>query len=1040
MRLSEFSIRRPIFTWMVTLVVIIIGLVSLSRLPVDLMPEIVYPTLNVNTSYPNTGPEEIEELITRPVEEAMSAVPGVEEVFSSSSEGSSSVRIMFAWGTNLDAAADDVRERLDRIIGRLPEEVDRPTLRKFDPAQQPILMFGALSNLDPVQSRRIIDEQIAYRLERVAGVASIDVFGGREREIQANLDPAKLKALGLPLDVITSKIRQENVDMPAGIIERGNYEILVRIPGVFTGLDQLRDTVVAVRDGVPIQLKEIASVDDTFRRITRVVRINDKEGTRLAVYKQSGENTVNVAEGVLKEIAEIQRDIPQIELVPTSNSAEYIKRAIDNVGSSAIWGGVLAILALLVFLVNFRSTLVIAISIPVSLIGTLALIYFGGFTLNTMTLGALALGIGQLVDSSIVVLENIYRMEEGGTPPLQASIDGTNEVAAPITVGAITTCVVFLPMIFMKGMSGVMFKQLAYVVSFANLMGLFVALTMVPMLSSRLIRVVKQDLDTKKPTARLVNFFLGGFRKLENWYKRLLHKALDHRVFVLSIVGAMLVGCLFLVRLVGTEFMPATDEGEVRVTVEMEVGTRLEVMDKTFATVTETVKKAVPEMISHEESFGGGGWRSGANSGNMTLKLVPRDKRSRSSEDIAVDLRKRLANIPGTVVRTRASGGQMMFGMRGGGGQERLQVEIRGYDLSVSEALAKQVQEVVKTVKGVTDTRVSRETGNPEELFIIDRQAAADMKLSVSNIGQSIQTVLSGTQASVFREAGREFRILVKVKDSEYMNLQDILDLTVTNSDGEQISLRNVINTRPRRGPIRVERRDRERVVTVSGEISGRDLGSIMADARQALRSIPIPRNFSIQFTGDYEEQQKANRELLRSIILALLLVYMIMAMLYESLRDPLIVMFSVPLAAIGVILMLFITKTSFNMQSYIGCIMLGGIVVNNAIIIVDYTNLLRQRDKMPIREAIEEAGRRRLRPILMTAFTAVMATLPLALGIGEGGEAQAPLARTVIGGLISSTLITLVVVPVVYNIFEDFRRKKEHGAGGDMAAEVESK
>ncbi|HDT14542.1 MAG TPA: efflux RND transporter permease subunit, partial [Candidatus Aminicenantes bacterium] len=580
MKLSEFSIHRPIFTWMVTLVVIIIGLVSLTRLPVDLMPEIVYPTLSVFTSYENTGPEEIEELITRPVEEAMSAVPGVEEVFSTSSEGSSSVRILFAWGTNLDAAADDVRERLDRIIGRLPEEVDRPTLRKFDPAQRPILMFGAISNLDPIQVRRIIDEQIAYRLERVDGVASIDVWGGREREIQVNLDPAKLKALGLPLDVITSKIRQENIDLPAGIIERGNYEILVRIPGVFTDLDQLRDTVIAIRDGVPVQLKEIASVDDTFRRITRVVRINDKPGTRLAIYKQSGENTVEVAKGVLNEIAGIQRDIPQIQLVPVSNSAEYIERAINNVGSSAVYGGILAILALLVFLVNIRSTLVVAISIPISLIGTIALIYFGGFTLNTMTLGGLALGIGMLVDSSIVVLENVYRMQEGGLPPVKAAIEGTNEVAAPIAVGAITTIVVFLPMVFIRGISGVMFKQLAYVVSFANLMGLVVALTMVPMLSSRLIRVVKPvDPGAKRPVARMVRFFLDGFRKLEDWYKRLLHKALDHRALVLAVTAALLVGSVLLIRLVGTEFMPATDEGEVRVTVEMEVGTRLEVMD-----------------------------------------------------------------------------------------------------------------------------------------------------------------------------------------------------------------------------------------------------------------------------------------------------------------------------------------------------------------------------------------------------------------------------------------------------------------------------
>ena len=403
MSLSGFSIKRPIFTVMITLVVVVVGMVAVSRLPVDLMPEIVFPTLNVSTSYENTGPEEIEELITRPIEEAMSAVPGVEEVFSSSSEGSSSVRVMFSWGVNLDAAADDVRERLDRVIGRLPEDVDRPTLRKFDPAQSPILMLGALSNLDPVLARRIIDEQISYRIERVPGVASVDVFGGREREIQVNLDPDKLKALGIPLDLIITKIRQENIDLPAGIIEKGNYEILVRIPGVYTSLDEIKETVVVVREGVPIQLKEIASVEDTFRRITRIVRINGLPGTRIAIYKQSGKNTVEVAEGVLKEIEEIQEDIPQIQLVPVSNSSQYIKSAIRNVSSSALYGGLLALLALLVFLANVRSTIVIATSIPISIIATFALIYFGGFTLNVMTLGGLALGIGMLVDSSVVV-------------------------------------------------------------------------------------------------------------------------------------------------------------------------------------------------------------------------------------------------------------------------------------------------------------------------------------------------------------------------------------------------------------------------------------------------------------------------------------------------------------------------------------------------------------------------------------------------------------------------------------------------------------
>lgn len=1018
MSLSDLSIKRPIFTVMITLAIMAVGVVSFGRLPIDLMPDITFPTLNVSTSYENTGPEEIEQIITRPIEDAMSAVPGVEEVFSVSSEGNSNVRIMFSWGTDLDAAADDVRERLDRIISRLPDDVARPTLRKFDPAQRPILMIGALSNLDPIQTRQIIDEQISYRLERVPGVASMDVWGGREREIQVNIHPDKVKALGLPLDLIVTKIRQENIDLPAGIIERGNYDILVRIPGVYTSLDEIRDTVVAIRDGVPIQLKEIAEINDTFRRITRVVRINGFPATRIAVYKQSGTNTVQVAEGVLKEIARIQEDIPQIQLLPVSDSSEYIRNAIRNVTNTALYGGLLAVLVLLFFLTNVRSTFVIATAIPISIIATFSLIYFGGFTLNVMTLGGLALGIGMLVDNAIVVLENIYRLQEAGQPPRKAASAGTKEVSAAIVASTLTTLAVFMPMVFIRGMSGIMFKQLAYVVSFSLICSLFVALTLVPMLSSRFLKVTElSDPRGKTGVERVIVGIRRMFKRMEDGYKKVLHYALDHRPAVLGAAALLLVGSILMIKLVGSEFMPPTDEGEVSVTVEMEVGTRLAIIDERFKVMADIIRRDVPEMRALEENVGGGGWRRGAQGGNFTIRLYPVSQRSRSSEEIAGALRSSLKDIPGTVVRTRASGGQFFF--RGGGGAERVQVEIRGYNLETSEALSLQVKRIAEGVPGVTDVRLSREVGTPEELLHIDRQAAADMKLSVSQIGRTVQTVLSGTQASMYRDGGHEYRILVRVKDAELLSMEDILDLTLTNSDGQPVSLRNVVDVRPRRGPQRIERRDRERVVTISGEISDRDLSAILADIRAGIRTLPIPRDFSITFTGDFEEQQRAFRELLVSIILALLLVYMIMAMLYESVRDPLVVMFSVPLAAIGVIWMLFLTGTTFNMQSYIGCIMLGGIVVNNAILLVDHTNLLRRRDKMPIREAIEEAGRRRLRPILMTALTTIVAMLPLAIGLGEGSEAQAPMARAVVGGLLSSTLITLVVIPVAYSFFE---------------------
>jgi len=600
MSISEFSIKRPIFTIMLTLVIVVLGLISLSRLPIDLMPDITYPTLNISASYPNTAPEEMEQLIARPIEEAMSAVPGVEEVFSTSSQGSTTVRVMFAWGTDLDEAANEVRERLDRIMGRLPQEVDRPTLRKFDPAQMPILMIGIVANLDPIQLRRLVDEQIAYRLERVPGVASVDVWGALEREIQINLYPDKVKALGLPLDVIINRIRQENIDIPAGTIEKGNYEIVVRIPGIYTHIDEIRNTIVAIRDGATIRLKDIASVEDTHRRITRVARINGVPGIRLMVYKQSGKNTVKVAEGVKQELERLQEDYPQLQFVTIRDSSKFIRYAISNVASSALYGGLLAIFVLLFFLTSFRSTLVIALSIPTSIIATFALIYFGGFTLNVMTLGGLALGVGMMVDSSIVVLENIFRLKETGLKTYEASVLGSKEVTAAIIASTLTTIIVFLPMVFVRGASGIMFKQLAYVVSFSLACSILVALTIVPMLAHMILRGAKTNSEAPKPS-KISLWAKNSFRKLEDNYKKLLIYALNHRWQTVAVAAALLLISVFLIRFIGQEYLPQTDEGEVNVTAEMEVGTRLSVMDEKLKLVAELIRQYVPERESIEE-------------------------------------------------------------------------------------------------------------------------------------------------------------------------------------------------------------------------------------------------------------------------------------------------------------------------------------------------------------------------------------------------------------------------------------------------------
>lgn len=1026
---SHFAVRRPVLTVMAALIVIIIGGVALSRLPIDLMPDITYPTLSISTSYQNASPEEVEELITRVIEEAMSAVPGVEEVTSVSIEGTSRVRVNFAWGTDLDAAAGDVRDRLDRVLPRLPADAERPRLRKFDLAAFPILILGVATHLDPIQIRKVIDHQVKHRIERIPGVASLDVRGGLDREIHVNLNAEKMKALGLPVDRILTRIKSENINLPAGTIEEGQLEVTIRTPGIYNNLEELKSTVVAIREGVPIELREIANVEDSWERVTRIVRVNGQPGVRMSVNKQSGKNTVEVARGVLAEIERINRDIPQLEIVPIIDTSDYIQRSITNVGTTILYGGVLAVFVLLFFLKHIPSTAIVATTIPISIVATFALMYFSGGTLNLMTLGGLALGVGMLVDNAIVVLENIYRLREVGKNPKSAAVEGSGEVAAAVVASTLTTLVVFLPLIFVRGMSGVMFKQLSLVVCFALACSLAVALTLVPMLSSR-IRASVRSSPAGKSTA--LQFTLGSgriFTGVENTYKDMLRFALNHRLLVLGTTLLAFIGCLRLIPFVGVELMPATDEGEVRVSAEMAVGTRLAVMDNAFKKIETVVYKEVPEMKNSVTFLGGSSWRaSGGNRGEIRIALKPVEERQRSSNAVAADLRRKLSGMPGVNIRTRS--GQGLFLLRiGSGGTDRVQVEVRGHDLATADALGRRVEGAIRDVDGITDTRVSRETGTPEELVLIDRQKAADMKLTVSKIANTLQTVLSGSSAGYYREGGSEYRIRVKLEKAEKKALREILDLPITNSEGDPVVLRNVVSMQPRRGPVVIERKDQERVIYITANTAGRDMGSVITDIRKNLQAVPVPKDFSVLLAGDYEEQQKAFGELTMSFVLALVLVYMVMASLYESLKYPFVVLFSVPLAAMGVILMLLLTETTFNIQSYIGCIMLGGIVVNNAILLVDHINLLRRRDGFAVQEAIQEAGRRRLRPILMTAATTILAMTPLAIGIGEGGEAQAPMARAIIGGLLSSNLITLLVIPTIYALMERKKIKQETAA-----------
>ena len=727
----------------------------------------------------------------------------------------------------------------------------------------------------------------------------------------------------------------------------------------------------------------------------------------------------------------LNRDFPQVQVVTLIDSSEYIVRAINNIGQTILYGGALAALVLLFFLRDVRSTLVVTTAIPISLIATFALIYFGGFTLNIMTLGGLSLGVGMMVDNSIVVLENIVRRREAspGDPALSA-VAGTGQVATAILASTLTTMAVFLPLFFFRGLTGVMFNQMAYVVAFALGCSMLVALTLVPMLAARLARAPADPEAAHSATGRRVlGFAQRTFDGLESRYAALVTGALRRRAAVMLCTGLLLGGALLLVPGIGTEFMPSTDESEVRVTVEMEPGTRLELLDRQMREVEEVIVAAVPERSAYFLRTGGSVFSAAPATGEFRISLPSSSQRRRTGDEIAADLRRRLSNLPGATVRTRAGTGVFVLRL-GNTSEERLQIEVRGFDLHILDRLAAEVREVIRTVPGVTDVRLSRGAGVPQQLVRIDRQRAADLGVSVARVAGMLETAIAGSTAGTYRSAGVEVPIRVQLSGAERLSLEDVLSLTVTNAGGEPVALRSLVRTETERGPVQIERINQQRTATVAANIGGRDLGSVVAEARARLATIALPRNYEIAVTGDYEEQQKAFAELIFGFLFALALVYMIMASLYESLRDPLVVMCTVPLGAIGVIGALWLTGTTFNVQSFIGSIMLVGIVVNNAILIVDRTNQLRREEGLAVTPAVVQAGRERLRPILMTSLTTICALLPLAVGLGEGADAQAPLARAVVGGLLTSTFVTLLVIPVVYTLFHPERRR---GPGGHL-------
>ena len=1008
---------------MVFLIITVVGVMGFRFLPVDLLPPIEWPQLTVRTNYPNVGPEEIERIVTDRVENALAGVPNVEEIRSRSEEGQSRVTLEFTQGTNIDEAANDVRAALDRIRDDLPPEVESPRLWKFDPDNFPVVILGARSDLGMEEMTRILEREIAQRFEQIPGAGSVEVWGGVYREIQVRLKRDRLASSRLSATDVQDALLRENVTLPGGDMREGTRDMYIRTRGEYMSLAEISATIITVVDGHPIRVGDVAEVVDGYADVNRLVQVDGQPMVRLGVRKQSGANTVAVALAARREMERINEERDDIDLMLVVDQSGFIQSSIDNVQQSAVWGGLLAVFILYLFLRNGSTTFIIALSIPISLIATFGLMYFNGFTLNQMSFGGLALGIGLIVDNAIVVLDNIVRLRESGRSLRDSALTGTGQVGGAITASTLTTLVIFLPVVFMRTISGMLFQELALVVVFALLCSLLVALTLVPMLASRYLTLDRgETVGFGGPLAG----FGAWFRRLEDGYARHLGAAIRHRVVIFLATFALLVGAVLLWPLLPVELAPQTDADEIDVNLEMAQGTNIAVVNEYLHELEKIVREATPmDQVKHMSIE----IRPG--DAEVELSLRGAGDRTIDSFELADRIRRETAGrIPGAKISVEAQSGLWMLRrLFGSGGGNAVQIEMRGYDLDLADQVAQGLKTVMEQVPGIEDVRISRREGRPEQNLIVDRDKIADLGLSVRDIAEAVQTNVGGTRAGVFREGGDEFPIIVRLQPSDRLTSLDLGGASVRTGSGRVVPVSAVVKTERRRSPTTIERVNGQRVTYLTANLTGgAALGDVIGELRSRLRDFALPPDFSLLFGGEYEEQQRAQRDFTLSIIMAVILIYMVMAAQFERFLDPLIVMFTVPLALVGVVPTLLLTGTSLNVQSLMGIVMLIGIVVNNAIVLVDYINLKRREGELDVTAAVLASARLRLRPILMTTTTTVLGMLPLAIGAGAGGEIQAALARAVIGGLTVSTLITLVVIPAAYTGIHEFLGKRRVG------------
>ncbi|ERI05607.1 efflux RND transporter permease subunit [Aneurinibacillus aneurinilyticus] len=1027
MKVAEWSVKKPITIVMLIVAVVLFGIISLPKLKVDLLPEMNIPVAVVATSYEGAAPEEVENLITKPMEGVIGTVSNIKKIRSVSINGASQIIAEFNWGTDMDQAALDMREKVDLVRGGLPKSAGSPRVIKIDPNSTPIISLALSGPMDVVELNKVAKDLIKSRIERVDGVASVGITGGKTREIQLTINPNALNTYGLTVEQITQSLSARNLSGTAGSVTEGDRNVSIKVTGEFDNPQDIGTTPIALPQGGTIQLADLLTVTDGYKKVTQIATVNNQPSLGISVTKASGANTVEVANKVMKELEALKPQLPQgMKLDTIMDTSVFIKDSISTVAEHALVGGLFAVVILYLFLHSFRSMLVVAIVIPISVVATFALMYFGGQTINLISLAGLTLGLGSLVDFAVVVLESIYRKRQAGLDVTLASIVGAKEVGTAVMASALAQICVFLPIVFVEGLAAQLFGPLALTVVFSHIAALLASITLVPMMASKLLKEPPREeedyLRSDKKTPMVL--FQKGFYRVSKAYGRLISWAISHRkTVILSTIIAMVVAIgVFASPLIGKEFLSSFDQGDVTVSVKLPPGSKLEETEKIVHQVEKFVNKIPEKSIVYTTIGSSGGpdviQTQTTHMGSIQLKLVPKDERKRSTAQVVEEIRAKVKDIPGAEIKAEAADSS---GVSSG---KPIAISIRGDDLSVLADISNTIKNIVKEVDGTRNVETSLQNETEQFTLKVDSNLAAQYGVTASQIMSAVRTAFDGQVATQYRTGDDEIDIRVKFPENFKSEMNNIEGLMMSTQTGAQVAVGQVAKISKEGIPQQISRTNQTREVSVNGDITGRPLNVVNQEIDAKLAQLKLPDGYFIDKGGQAEDMAESFSSLGIALILAIALVYMVMASQFESLFYPFVIMFSIPPTFIGVVIGLLVTGYSLNVSALMGCILLVGIVVNNAIVLIDYINTLRA-EGMERDEAVKKAGPVRLRPILMTTLTTVLAILPLAFGGGEGSESQAPMAIVVAFGLTFSTLVTLVLVPVVYTLFDDRIQKR---------------